>query len=79
MEFGSYDSDEFSDELRGASENRQIAGRAISRFANGTQVELDYEVNTTWFDDMANGPEIHDLENVGDTRLRFTTLELLAP
>ncbi len=55
------------------------AGRAISRFGNGTQVELDYAVNTTWFDDMANGPEIHDLENVGDTRLRFTTVELLAP
>ena len=116
MEFGTYDTDEFAQELERAAGNRQIAtkrlfenervriwelalepgerasfhchahpyffvcvdaGRAISRFPNGTNVETDYEVGTTWFDDLPNGPEVHDLENVGTTRLRFTTVELL--
>jgi hypothetical protein len=117
MEFGTYDTDEFAQELESAPGNRQIAtkrlfenervrigelalepgerasghchahpyffvcvdaGRAISRFPNGNNVETDYEVGTTWFDDLPNGPEVHDLENVGTTRLRFTTVELLA-
>jgi hypothetical protein len=53
------------------------AGRSLSRFPNGTSVEVDYAEGDTWFDDVANGPEIHDLENIGETRLRFTTVELL--
>ena len=52
-------------------------GRAISRFADGNTMTIDYAEAFTWFDDVAGGPEIHDLENVGDTRLRFTTVELL--
>ena len=54
------------------------AGRAISRFPDGNAMTLDYEAGDTWFDEVANGDEIHDLENVGSTRLRFTTVELLA-
>jgi len=53
------------------------AGRAISRFPDGNAMTLDYAEGDTWFDEGAAGPEIHDLENVGDTRLRFTTVELL--
>lgn len=53
------------------------AGRAISRFPDGNAMTLDYAEGATWFDEVDHGPEIHDLENVGDTRLRFTTIELL--
>ena len=116
MEFGTYDTAEFADELAGAGENRQIAtkqlfendrvriwelalepgerapfhchgapyffvcvdaGKAMSRFANGTTVVMDYAVGDTWFDELAGGAEVHDLENVGSTPLRFTTVELL--
>jgi hypothetical protein len=52
-------------------------GRAISRFPDGNAMTIDYAAGFTWFDEVAGGPEIHDLENVGDTRLRFTTVELL--
>jgi len=55
------------------------AGKAVSRFLNGTAVTMDYEVGDTWFDELSSGPEVHDLENAGTTRLRFTTVELLAP
>ena len=54
------------------------AGRGLSRFPDGNAMTMDYEEGFTWFDDVANGSEVHDLENVGDTRLRFTTVELLA-
>ena len=116
MEFGTYDTTEYADELDGASDNRQIAtrllfendrvrvwelalapgerapfhchalpyffvcvdgGQALSRFTNGTMVTMEYAEGDTWFDEMANGSEVHDLENVGSTRLRFTTVELL--
>ncbi len=53
------------------------AGRALTRLPDGNAVTVDYEVGDTWFTDLADGAEIHDLENVGDTRLRFTTVELL--
>jgi hypothetical protein len=53
-------------------------GRAISRFPDGNAMTLDYREGDTWFDEVARGPEVHDLENVGTTRLRFTTVELLA-
>jgi hypothetical protein len=53
-------------------------GRAISRFPDGNAMTLDYREGDTWFDTVDGGVEIHDLENVGETRLRFTTVELLA-
>jgi hypothetical protein len=116
MEFGTFDTGAYADELAGADDNRSVgtkflfendrvriweidlapgerapfhchalpyffvcvdAGRSVSRFPNGTRVEMDYAVGDTWFDELAEGPEIHDLENVGATRLRFTTVELL--
>lgn len=117
MEFGNFDVAEFTEELRAAPQNRQVAtklllendrvriweldlgpgqrapfhchavpyffvcvdgGRSLSRFPNGTTVEMDYAAGDTWFDELRDGPEIHDLENVGTTRLRFTTVELLS-
>ena len=53
------------------------AGRGLSRFPDGNAVTMDYREGDTWFDEVQHGSEIHDLENVGDTRLRFTTVELL--
>jgi len=53
-------------------------GRARSRFPNGSYVDLDYTAGLTWFSEHSETePEIHDLENVGETILRFTTVELL--
>jgi beta-alanine degradation protein BauB len=53
-------------------------GRGLSRFPNGTSITMDYAEGDTWFDEVTAGSEIHDLENVGTTRLRFTTVELIA-
>jgi hypothetical protein len=55
------------------------AGRSRSRFPNGYYVDDDSEVGDTVFLDIAPGePHVHDLENIGSTTLRFTTVELLA-
>lgn len=52
-------------------------GRGMQRFPDGTFVVRDYAVGETRY--LENSPEdrlIHDLENVGDTTLRFVTVEL---
>jgi hypothetical protein len=54
------------------------AGRGLQRFVDGTYAIRDYEVGDTMF--LEHTPEtalIHDLENIGDTLLRFVTVELL--
>jgi hypothetical protein len=39
---------------------------------------VDYALGETlYLENSAEQPLIHDLENVGDTRLRFVTVELL--
>ena len=51
--------------------------RGLQRFADGTYAVRDYEVGQTKY--LEHGPDsalIHDLENVGDTPLRFVTVEL---
>jgi oxalate decarboxylase/phosphoglucose isomerase-like protein (cupin superfamily) len=53
-------------------------GRGLQRFADGTFVVRDYRPGDTRY--LEHGPAtslIHDLENVGDTTLRFVTVELL--
>lgn len=53
-------------------------GRARSRYADGTVAEVDYEVGTTrHFTFKAGDSMTHDLENIGDTLLCFTTVEYL--
>lgn len=55
------------------------AGKGLQRFADGTFVITDYRLGDTKY--LENSPEqalIHDLENVGDTLLRFVTVELLS-
>jgi beta-alanine degradation protein BauB len=52
--------------------------RGLQRFADGTFVVRDYMVGETRY--LEHTPEtalIHDLENIGDTTLRFVTVELL--
>ncbi len=52
-------------------------GRGLQRFADGTMVTRDYNPGETkYLVQSAEDSMIHDLENVGDTRLRFVTVEL---
>ena len=54
------------------------AGRGLSRHQDGTFTVRDYSVGDTQYSEpSASAPLIHDLENVGDTVLRFVTVELL--
>lgn len=51
-------------------------GRARSRYADGRVEELDYTVGMTRHMSFASGESMtHDLENIGDTVLCFTTVE----
>ena len=53
-------------------------GRGLQRFADGTFAVRDYLVGETKF--LEHTPDtalIHDLENIGDTTMRFLTVELL--
>lgn len=116
MEFGTFDPDEFAEELRAAPRNDQVGtrllfendrvrvwdlrvgpgerapfhchtrtyffvcvggGRVVNRFPDGNSVTMDVEEGATWFSDLEGRSEIHDLENVGATEVRFTTVELL--
>jgi hypothetical protein len=53
------------------------AGRGLQRFADGSCVERDYRVGETrYLVHSSTDYLIHDLENVGDTTLRFVTVEL---
>jgi beta-alanine degradation protein BauB len=52
--------------------------RGLQRFSDGTLVVRDYIVGETkYLEHSAEDFLIHDLENVGDSRLRFVTVELL--
>jgi hypothetical protein len=53
------------------------AGRGLQRFPDGTSVAHQYAVGETAYTaQSADQPLIHDLENVGETTLRFVTVEL---
>lgn len=52
--------------------------RGLQRFDDGTLMERDYNVGDTKY--LEHTPEtalIHDLENIGDTPLRFVTVEFM--
>ena len=52
-------------------------GRGLQRFPDGTFVIRDYRLGETRY--LVHSPEnalVHDLENVGDTTMRFVTVEL---
>jgi hypothetical protein len=53
------------------------AGRGLQRFEDGTFVVRDYALGETRY--LVHTPQdrlIHDLENAGETTLRFVTVEL---
>jgi beta-alanine degradation protein BauB len=53
------------------------AGRGLQRFEDGTYVVRDYKVgDTSYLEHTPDNTLIHDLENIGSTRLRFVTVEL---
>ena len=52
-------------------------GRGLQRFADGSWVVRDYALGDTKY--LTHSPEdtlVHDLENVGESTLRFVTVEL---
>ena len=52
-------------------------GRGLQRFDNGTFVVRDYALGETKY--LVHSPDeplVHDLENVGDSTLRFVTVAL---
>ncbi len=54
------------------------AGKARSRYADGKVAEVTYEVGATKHFTFELGQSMtHDLENIGDTVLCFTTVEYL--
>lgn len=54
------------------------SGTARSRYADGHVSEMTYEVGATKHFRFAKGESMtHDLENIGDTVLCFTTVEFL--
>lgn len=54
------------------------AGTGRQRLPDGTFTVRRYEVGDTQYLDLSlANPMIHDLENVGDSTLRFVTVELL--
>lgn len=51
-------------------------GRARSRYSDGQVVEADYALGDTRHFSFAKGESMtHDLENIGETVLTFTTVE----
>lgn len=53
-------------------------GRGLQRRGDGTYAIRDYALGETMFlENTPESPMIHDLENVGETTLRFVTVELL--
>ena len=52
-------------------------GRGLQRSDDGTFVVRDYPLGETrYLEPTDTSPLVHDLENVGDTVLRFVTVEL---
>jgi hypothetical protein len=52
-------------------------GRGLQRFADGSFIVRDYALGETkYLTHSPDDPLVHDLENVGETRLRFVTVEL---
>lgn len=53
-------------------------GRARSRFSDGRVTEMDYRIGDTRHFSFGPGESMtHDLENIGQTTLCFTTVEFL--
>ena len=54
-------------------------GVGRQRYVDGSMKVLRYQAgDTRYAEHSSDNPMLHDLENVGDTLLRFVTVELLA-
>ena len=53
-------------------------GRVLTRFPSGHAIEMDQSDGDVVFLEAGSEAEVHDLENVGETRVRYVTVELLA-
>ena len=52
------------------------SGKSLSYYNDGSVKEADYEVGTTAHFDLGDGKFfVHDLNNIGDTVLKFVTVE----
>jgi hypothetical protein len=84
-EEGTFDPAEFQDELAVAASNLEVGTRLW--FQNDRikvwEVNLapgergPFHAHTQYSEPSLADPMIHDLENAGETRLRFVTVELL--
>ncbi len=55
------------------------SGRSLSYYHDGSVKEADYQSGDTMHFDFRDGEfMVHDLENIGDTPLRFVTVEFKA-
>jgi len=55
-------------------------GTGLQRSVDGSYAIRDYTLGETRFlENTPEDPMIHDLENVGDSTLRFVTVELVSP
>lgn len=53
-------------------------GRALSHLEDGTTIRMSYTDGDICFEQFASGQhKLHDLVNIGDTELGFTTVEFL--
>lgn len=53
-------------------------GKGLQRRDDGSYAVRDYQVgDTLYLENSPESPMIHDLENVGETLLRFVTVEIL--
>jgi hypothetical protein len=53
-------------------------GRARSHQMDGSTIEAEYDIGETRHETYGSGEyKVHDLQNVGDTELIFTTVEFL--
>ena len=54
-------------------------GRGLQRFVDGSYITRGYRMGETrYLEHTMDMPLIHDLENVGETVLRFVTVEMLS-
>jgi hypothetical protein len=57
-----------------------VAGASqLSRRGDGTTLASVMVEGRVYFSSLPDGAEVHSIENVGQTTIRYTTVEILAP
>ena len=75
-----FDLTSFAEELRAAPGNLDVGTRLwLENDAIRPLITREYSVgDTNYSEHTPDDPTLHDLENAGDTDIRFVTVELLA-